>query len=142
MNVVRIALPGADIIRGKVEEMVLDSVYPSPKIDTTASPMHVGTIYLNWDSTASVAYDTIKLLYSFPHNYDYIPSVFAAYRFDNGSNILQGTLPFQNGALGMITIDADEKNINLKYYSFDLFSSAIIPFNMQIRFYVMAEEGY
>lgn len=142
-QVVRIVLPGSDIETARIQDIVVDNLYPSPKIDTIASPPHTGIIFLNWTDTTAIANDTTKLIYSFPHGYvGYIPTVFASYRFDNGSNILKGTLPFQYGALGNIIIDADEENINLKYYSTDFLGPTPIPvFTMQIRFYVMAEQG-
>lgn len=142
-NVFRVALPNNDI-RAHLDSMAVDSRYASPKIDTLASPAHVGLISLNWNSSTIALPDTtIKLLYYFPHNYNYTPTVFASYKFDNGANILKGTLPFQNGSLGIILMDADTKNINLKYYSTDAGAPAsnIPPFIMQIRFYVMAEQG-
>lgn len=141
-NVFRMALPGFDAIRGKVEQMITDSRYASPKIDTQAVPPHAGVIFLNWTDTNIINYGVTRLIYSFPHNYGRIPTVFASYKFDNGTTVLRGTLPFQYGALGMITIDADEKNINVKYWSFDFLGNNIPAYTMQIRFYVMAEAGY
>lgn len=143
MKAFRVALPNNDI-RANLDQLAVDSRYPSPKIDTQASPPHVGLIFLNWASSSiALADGTTKLLTFFPHNYNYTPTVFASYKFDNGSNILKGTLPFQNGSLGMILMDADSVNVNLKYYSFDSSfpSTNISPFLMQIRFYVMAEGG-
>ena len=136
-----IALPGKDVYRGKVTDMVIDSRYPNPKIDTLGKPPHAGVIFLNWASSIAVPETTIRLIYSFPHNYNFIPTVMASYDFDNGSARLKGTLPFQYGGLGIITIDADEKNINLKYYSTDFAATVVPPFTMQVRFYVMAEQG-
>lgn len=142
-EVLRIALPNKDVENGHIGEMVLDSRYPNPKIDTLANPPHAGTIFLDWNDTTGLPDGTIKLIDSFPHNYTKLPTVFASYKFDNGSNILKGVLPFQNGSLGVLVIDSDDKNINLKYYSTDQGSpaTAITPFIMQLRFYVMAEHG-
>lgn len=144
MTEFRLALPGTDVHRGRPQDMVLDSRLDSPKIDTTASPPHAALIFLNWNRTAGIPDDTTLLLYSFPHNYNQIPIVIAAYKFDNGSNVLKGVLPFQLGGQGIITMDADEENINLKYYSIDgnVSPTDILPFIMQLRYYVMAEAGY
>lgn len=136
-----IALPGKDVYRGKVTDMVIDSRYPSPKIDTTAKPPHAGIVFVNWSSSISLASGDSRLIYSFPHNYNNIPTVMASYEFDNGSARLKGTLPFQYGGLGIITIDADNKNINIKYYSTDFAATVIPAFTMKIRFYVMSEQG-
>jgi len=142
-DVFRIALPNSDVHRGKVDTMTLDSRYPNPKIDTLASPPHTGIVSIEWITTGIVVNGGItKLIYSFPHKYNSIPTVFASYKFDNFSNVISGTLPFQYGAIGLIIIDSDIKNINIKYYSFDIFNSTVIPpFVMQVRFYVMAEHG-
>lgn len=142
-QVFRVARENEDVLRGRIEKMVLDSRYAVPKIDTKADPPHAGIIFLNWADTTGVNFDTIKLLTSFPHGYNKMPTVFGSYTFDNGSSRQKGTLPFQFGALGMIILDADDVNINLKYYSFDpsIPATAIIPFLMQIKFYVMAEHG-
>lgn len=139
-QVLRIALPGKDVKHGRVDEMAVDSRYSSPKIDTAAAPPHAGIIYLSWNNTAAIATGTTKLLYNFPHNYNFVPTVIATYKFDNGANVLRGTLPFQYGTLGVIVMEADETNVNLRYYSTD---NGLIPaFTMQVRFYVMAEHGY
>lgn len=140
----RVALPGEDVLRGAISKMIVDSRYPFPKIDTQASPPHAGIIFLNWADTSGIPDGTIKLLCFFPHGYTKMPTVFGSYAFDNGTNRLNGTLPFQNGALGVIFLDADDVNINLKYYSFDqsIPATAILPFLMQIKFYVMAEHGF
>lgn len=140
-EVVRVTLPNKDLKLGKVIDMALDSRYPSPKIDTLATPPHAGIIFLNWVDTTTIPDGTTKLLYSFPHGYNKAPTVFGSCKFDNGTTILKGTLPFQLGALGIILIDSDDKNINLKYYSIDIFSLVIPAFTMQVRFYVMAEHG-
>lgn len=141
-DVFRIALPGFDVHRGKIEQMVMDNRYPSPKIDTQAVPPHAGLIFLDWRDTSVVNYDVVKTIYSFPHRMGKIPIVVASYKFDNGTVVLKGTLPFQLGSFGMIVLDADEKNVNLKYYSFDFLGNNMPQFTMQIRFYVMAELGY
>lgn len=141
-DVYRMALPGFDVHRGKVEQMVADNRYPSPKIDTQATPPHAGIIFVNWTDTSIIANNTTKLIYSFPHRYNQVPTVIASYKWDNGTIIQRGILPFQLGAIGMIIIDADLKNINLKYYSFDFLSINVPVFTMQVRFYVFAEAGY
>lgn len=144
MNVFRVALPNTDVARGKAVEMVLDNRYPNPKIDTLASPPHIGTIFLNWTNTSGIADGVTELVYSFAHGYNSIPTAFASYKFFNGTSTIKGTLPFQYGALGVLTIDTDDTNVNIKYYSIDGTIPAVtIPaFTMQIRFYVMAEQGY
>ncbi len=142
MNIFKLSLPNNDVKRARIQDVVLDSTYPNPKINTKADPPHAGTISLNWVDTTGVPYATTKLLYSFAHGYNKMPTVFASYKYDTGLVVRRGTLPFQLGALGMISIDADAKNINLKYYSFDIFDTPIPPFIMQIRFYVMVEHGY
>lgn len=144
MSTFRIALPGNDVHTARIQDLAIDRRYPNPKIYTKANPPHTGIIFLNWASSIGVNFQTTKILHSFKHNYNYIPTVFASYKFDNGSQILRGTLPFQYGALGVITMDADDTNINLKYYSIDgaIPATTIPPFTMQIRFYVMAESGY
>lgn len=141
-QVFRIALPDKNAERGKPDEMAVDSRYSNPKIDTQANPPHAGTIRLTWNDTTPIGNGTTKLLYSFAHQYGYVPTVIASYRFDNGINVLKGTLPFQLGAFGVLTIDADEKNVNLKYYSVDTSGDPTPTFAMQIHYYVMAERGY
>lgn len=140
-QVFRVAQPGEDVLRGAISKMIVDSRYAFPKIDTQANPPHAGIIFLNWADTSIIPNNTIKVLASFPHDYNKMPTVFGNYNFDNGNVRFKGVLPFQNGALGMIFLDADDTNINLKYYSFDFLGINITPFVMQIKFYVMAEHG-
>lgn len=142
-QVFKITLPNNDVRTSDLKDEVLNSLAPSPKINTQASPPHVGIIFLNWASSSLVIpRGTTQVLYSFPHGYNYVPTAIAVFAFDNGVNPQNGTLPFQYGALGIITIDTDALNVNLKYFSIDLGSTIIPPFTMQVRFYVMAERGY
>lgn len=143
MSVFRLALPGFDVHRGRPEQMVADNRLDSPKIDTMANPAHAGIIFLNWTRTAGVPLDTFLMVYSFPHNYNQMPTVIAGYKFDNGSVVLNGVLPFQLGGQGILTMDADDTNINVKFYSTDgsIPVSDIQAFIMQLRYYVMAEPG-
>lgn len=143
-NVFRIALPGKDVKEARVWETAVDNLYPNPKIDTAPTPPHAGIINLNWTRTAAVTNNTTVLIHSFPHGYNHVPTVFASYSFSNATvtTPIKGTLPFQLGAIAIITIDADATNINLKYYSTDAGATAINPFTMQIRYYVMAEKGF
>lgn len=143
-DVFRVAKPNEDVLRAAIGKMIVDSRYAFPKIDTQANPPHAGIIFLNWQSTAGINDGTTKILASFPHNFNKMPTVIANYAFDNGTNRFKGMLPLQNGALGELFMDADDVNVNLKYYSFDqsIPATAIVPFTAQIRFYVMADHGY
>jgi len=140
-DVFKVSLPGKSVDTTKITDLVTSNLYPNPKVDTLASPPHVGTIFLNWTDTVGPADFTTRLIYSFPHNYNTIPTVIASYKYDDGT-ILRGVLGFQLGAIGMIVMDADDKNINLKFYSFNFLGNPITPFIMQIRFYVFAEHGF
>lgn len=145
MSIFKIALPGSNVRDSKLNEEAIDSLYPSPKVSTLAQPPHAGIIFLNWSSTTiALGQNTTKLLYSFPHGYNYIPTAIGNYRFDNGSTIQTGTLPFQYGGLGLINLETTRTAVNLQYVSFDLALSPftpIPPFLMRVRFYIMAERG-
>lgn len=139
----RLMLPGADIDRHRPQDAVIDRDLDSLKIDTTADPAHAGIIFLDWKSTTRIVnFDETVLLDSFPHKFGKTPIVVASYKFENGTVLLRGTLPFQLGALGMILMDTDDNNVNLKYYSFDFSGLPVPPFLMQLRYYVMANPGY
>lgn len=143
MSEFKIALPGSDIHTSKLKDEVVNSLYPNPKIDATAQPPHAGIIFLNMANTnLIVAYDATYIFYKFPHNYGYVPTCIGNYIFNNGGVDRNGVLPFQYGGLGMVILDADATNINLKFLSFDLGSTPVTPFTMQVRFYVMSEPGY
>lgn len=141
-NIFKVALPNNDVARARVQDLVIDNRYPNPKINVKANPPHTGIIFLAWNDTTAVADQTTKLIHSFPHGYNSVPTVFASHKFDNGSTIRKGTLPFALGVLGIITIDADIKNVNVKFYSTNVFSNPMPAFTMQIRFYVMVETGF
>lgn len=145
MNIFKIVLPGSKVDNSRVAEDIVNSAYPNPKVDTTASPPHAGIIFLNWASTGiTMASGTSRLLYSFPHNYNYAPGVFGVCAFDAGSGVKHGPTPFFIGAIGVIVLESDRNNVNLKYFSSDIGGplTAISPFTMRVRYYVFAERGY
>lgn len=140
--VLKLALPGTDAKKASVGQLVTDSIHPNPKIYTLATTPHAGIISLTWNTTTARAYGSTLTIDTFTHNLGYIPTVFASYDWSNGTIERRGTLPFQYGALGMIVIDADTTNINLKYFSLDLPGTTAIPaFTMTVRYYVMVEPG-
>lgn len=137
-----LVLPGADVRNPTLSDIIVSEKYPNPKVLTTANPEHAGDIFVNWQSSIALPDGAIQLIDLFPHGYDYVPTVIGTYKFDNGFGKIEGTLPFQYGALGIIVLDADATNINLKYYSLDLSGAVTIPpFTMTVRYYVMAERG-
>lgn len=143
MTTMKISLPGFDVKSSHISEEVIDSLYPNPKIDTKASPVHAGIIDVNYAGASLVApLDGVIVIYSFPHNYSYVPTVLGNFRFDNGVVVRYGILPtgFVLSAGGVLTIDADPTNINLKYISLNN-STTISAFLLKVRFYVMAERG-
>lgn len=135
----KISLPGFDVHNSRISEEVVDSLYPNPKIDATANPKHAGIVYVNWTSTASITANSTRVIYTFPHGYNYVPSVFGTYHFDNGTNRVNGVMPLQIGAIGMLVLDADATNINLKYFAIN--TSVVLAFTAQVRFYVFVERG-
>lgn len=141
MSIFRVGLPDKDVHRGKANEMAVDNRYPNPKIDTAASPPHAGIIFLNWNDITPIALGITKVIYSFPHRYNKCPTMIASYSFDNGTQRIKGMLPLQIGAIGILTVDTDETNANLKYFSTDISSTSIPAFTAQISFYLMAEHG-
>lgn len=141
MNKFTLVVPGADVRNPNLSDIIVSDLYANPKISTVANPEHAGTIFLNWQSSLTIPDGTTKLLDFFPHGFDYTPTVIATYKFDNGFGKNEGTLPFQLGGLGVIVMDADAVNINLKYQSLDPGVTTIPPFTMSIRYYVLVERG-
>lgn len=146
MNNFKITLPGNSVHNSSLKEEVLDGLYANPKIDTRPTPPHAAIINLTWNDTTSFLWPTIKTAYSFPHGYNYIPSVIGVFSY---SSVLipseKGVLPFQPGDQDYtIIIDADLTNINIKLFNADNIPPAnnINPFTMKIRYYVFAERGY
>lgn len=144
MSKFKISIPGVSVQDAKPSEETVDSTYPSPKVNTLATPPHAGIIFVDWSSsTQTQALGTTRVLYKIPHGYNYIPTVFGNYIFDNGTRKIRGMLPFQYGSLGMIILDTDKTNANLKYISLDLANTTpITPFLITVRFYIMAERGH
>lgn len=139
MSVFKLALPGFNAKDARLDQEVLDSAYPSPKINTVPTPPHAGLIYLNWQSTIVVPLNSVKLLYSFPHGYNYIPTAFATYAYDDGTTRVNGVLLYSNN-YGTLVLDTDSTNVNLKWISGDG-TNPVPPFIMHIRYYVFAERG-
>ena len=136
--------PGFNVHRPHPADIILSDLYPTPKINTKAKIPHAGVIFLNWASGAGrLGSPTPYIFDSFEHGFDYIPTVFATYKYNDATRIVEGTLPFQFGALGLFAMSADKTNINLEYYSYDVMdpATAIDPFTLQIRYYVMVEHG-
>lgn len=145
MNIFKIALPGSSIRNSELKDEVIDSRYSSPKVNTITDTPHAGIISVDWSTTGlTFSRNTIKILDSFLHGYDYVPTAMGSFKFDNGTNKVTGILPIQIGALGIINVDTDQTNFNLKYVSLDGGSPLTIipPFLLQVRYYIMAERGY
>lgn len=142
MNRFTLVKPGADVNHAQITDYIISQDYPAPKISTVATPAHAGIIFVNWASSIFLPLGTTRIIDSFPHGFSYVPTVFATFKFDNGSRKIEGALPLQIGAIGVIIVDADATNIYLKYYSIDLAGITIIPaFTLQARYYVMVERG-
>lgn len=147
MNSLKIALPNTkDVQDDRVEDLAISSQYPSPKIDTKANPPHAGIIFINWVSAGIlVSRDTPRILYSFPHSYNYAPLAFASYEFTDGTVRSRGVLPFTCtvavGAHAEVTIESDKTNVYIKHVPLFTPAAAQQPFNIKIRFYVFAERG-
>lgn len=153
MNVFKIALPGKDINRASLQEEVLDSTYPSPKINSFANPPHAGIVKIHntMNSSPLPAFGVTNTLYSFPHGYDYVPTVFGNYIIynkpdTNPNDSFAGQLPevFVNASselLILLTIEADLNNISINMLGLKVAPSTIAPYIFYIRYYVMAERG-
>lgn len=142
MKRVAVSLPDNSVEDVGLDKKTLDSLYPNPKIDTRVIPPHAGVININWISTGVLVADgTDKVLYSFPHGYDYIPTVLACFSLQDASGTLSGILPFAT-AFSVVLIDADATFIRIRLYALQTGGLPLEPFNIQVRFYVMAERGY
>lgn len=144
MSLFRIALPNVDAREAGLTELAVSSDTPSPKISVKAQPPHTGIIDVNWQSSnLTFPYLTSKMIYSFPHGYNYVPSVLGVFKFDNGSVKITGVGGLSIGSIGQIVFESDAKNVNLLYLSFDFGGplTPVPPFSLQFRFYVFAERG-
>jgi len=142
-EVFKLAVPGVRVQGARAKDLIVDSDHPNPKISVLASPPHAGNIALSWENTNSYAEGTVVTLYSFPHGFQYVPTVLGNYNFNNGSVNINGMLPLQIGALGVIYLECDPINVNLCYVSTDInvTPQPTIPFNMMIKYYVFVEPG-
>lgn len=148
MSKIVIGLPDQDAKQASLDQQVINSLYPSPKINAEVFPPHAGLIDLSWSETTEAPLrGSVRTLYSFPHGYNYVPTVLSNFILDflDGSPPFASMLPLLIGIGGdssvLILMDADLININLKVLG--LFATTTIPgpFKMKIRFYVFAERG-
>jgi hypothetical protein len=141
MGMFKISKPGVDVQDASSSETILDNLRSSPKIDTTAIPPHAGVIELEWTTSGIIVpYGETRVLYSIPHGYDHLPTAIGLF-----TSVTQGAgrLPFEIGAIGVLILDADSVNVNLKYFSSDLVGTTVIPpFSLTIRYYIFAERGH
>lgn len=142
-NVFILAKPGYSAQDARIDEAVVHSDYSYPKADITRRPEHIGIVDINWATSGIVVpFLEIRTLFSKPHGYTGIPTVVAAYQIERLTERSAGMMGIQMGALGFLGVDADEKNVNVKYISFDVTSAtAITPFRIFIRYYIFAERG-
>ena len=122
----------------------VNRLYPNPKIAINQTPSHIGVLEVNVIGGPSYNDGDIATWYSFPHPYNYAPTVVGIFMdgladFEDG-----GTLPYAGfGALGQIFMDADEDNVNLKFESFDIVGGTPLgERHLRIRYYVFAEEAF
>lgn len=141
MSLFRLSL--GDAHEGKASQVIVDRRYPNPKVKLNQTPAHIGILKLDIVSGPTYSSGDIITWGSFPHGYDYMPTVVGLFidglsGFDDG-----GILPYSGiGSLGQIFLDADERNINVKFESFDLFGTPLPARHLRIRYYVFAEEGH
>lgn len=144
MSIFKISLPGVDVHNSRIDQDVLNSLYPNPKINVLAQPPHAGVIFVDWVSTTiTVPSGSPKTIYSFPHGYNYIPTALGTFDFDDGTVKGKGVLPLTvtiGTVVSQIEIETDSKNVNVKIYTDG--SGAVPAFKIKIRFYVFAERGY
>lgn len=130
-------LSTTDIKSTKPSDYSVNRLYPNPKIKLRQNPPHIGIIRLDIITSPVYGSGGIFTWYSFPHGYDYIPSVIGV--FISGTS--SGILPVAFGAVGQIFIDADEKNVNIKFEDFGIGAVPLTEAHYRIRYYVFAEEG-
>ncbi len=136
-------LSQTDIDSTNPNDSIVDRKYPNPKVALNQTPSHIGVLKVDVISGSVYTQGNIITWYSFPHPYDYIPTVIGLFYSAQGDFTNGGILPYTNfGALGEVFLDADEHNVNVKFQSFDIFGGTPLPErHFFIRYYVFAEEA-
>lgn len=131
-----------DIRSTRPSDYILNRKYPNPKVALGRTPPHIGILKVDVISQPIYSSGNIVTWYSFPHSYDYIPTVIGLFFGSQGDFTNGGVLPYGSwGALGEMFMDADERNVNVKFQSFDLSATALGERHFFIRYYVFAEEA-
>jgi hypothetical protein len=78
-NIITISAPGTDVRSATGADVIFTTKYPFAKLDTTNDiSFQTISILLNVEPSQPTALSTTRtLLYSFPHGYKYIPSIWA-----------------------------------------------------------------
>lgn len=136
-------LSQTDIRSTKPSDYILNRKYPNPKVALGQTPAHIGILKVDVVSQPVYGFGDIVTWYSFPHPYDYIPAVIGLFFGSQGDFTNGGILPYGTwGALGEVFMDADERNVNVKFQSFDVSAIPLGERHFFIRYYVFAEEGH
>lgn len=131
-----------DIDSTKPSDYSVNRLYPNPKIALDRTPAHIGILNIDVVSGPSYANGSITTWYSFKHGYDYRPTVVGVFVAGTEGFSDGGILPYSGfGGLGQMFMDADEKNVYVKWESFDASATPLGTQHLRIRYYIFAEEA-
>lgn len=134
----KISLPGYDVKTATPEQCAVHSSYPPFKAKLNQSPDHFGLLIV--DFTATVTQNVTHTLYSFDHDYDYIPFTLPSMVFrEPAIDFFSGVGNIAIGATLDIRAYATASQFIVSIY--DNFNWTSANASLEVSFYIFCEEG-
>jgi hypothetical protein len=147
-----VSLPGKDVLRPSIGDLVVATRYPLAKLDTTNQNSFKT---LNIFFTTNPPDNATTLIYSYPHSYKYgkTPQVWALAQVTNGTSVASYQPYFYNSGILGINTPADAAILRVTadstyiYIFVDKTSSGspvnLISVSVKLRVYVFVDDiGY
>ena len=140
----RVSIPNIEVTTAKDNELAINSKYALLKCDLRKRPKNYGTVH--W-SIASMPVNTIKIIYSQPHGYSYIPSFISVWEYPVGTDPNQvdnstfgvGDMSAANQFYVSVYTDSTSFNI-IAYVLTDIGQGTLTNLSGTIRFYIYADD--
>lgn len=131
---IKVSLPNVDVLKATLDQCVVHSGYPSPKVDVTKVPKHAGIIRVNFTSAPPGSWVTLATI---AHNYGYKPMVMGTYKI-NTPFAMSGLMPYASGT-SQLGFSVDSVSMALRIFN-DAGNQIVTSGSiLEVNYYIFAE---